>query len=422
MKKLVYAAVTAICCSAMSDTPGRMNGLKPLILFNEDSDNMVANLRWRKNADRMTEDDVRAYYENVIGGGRVTHLLLCVNARQSAYPSKVFDNYWDGLKNPDIDHPPFLAVMKDLFDRGVDKFAIGITMCRAKGVKPWLSFRMNDVHSASNDKAFTSFGYWKEHPELWLKPSTSNATKSVDWWMRAFDYRNEQVQARMLAYIEEALERYSPDGIELDWMRFECHVPFKRVNGVNKACEDGVEALNRFMRRAKDVVRKAEKKCGHQITISVRVDSDPESALNHGTDYRTWARERLVDFIVPCNFFDTVDFDLPYAKWKDELKTINPDVTVIPGADCNVKFKRKRIRPLTADEYAAWGERMYSQGAPGIYFFNLFCFPVSRPKKPEGEVWEWVTRRGFALESVLEHKRSIPEKTFRECVDEHWCK
>ena len=389
--------------------------LSTLILFNEDSDNM-AGPRWRKNAERMTEEDVRAYYEDVLGAGKVTHFLLCVNARASAYPSKVFDNYWDGVKDPDVKPDPRPLIMKDMFDRGVDKFAIGVEMCRAKGVQPWLSFRMNDIHFVTDKTFWLNFGHWKQHPELWIDPSSATNNAAWPWWPRAYDYRKEPVQARMLAYIEEALERYDVDGIELDWMRFEFHVPRETAHG------EGAEALNRFMRRAREVVRRAEKRRGHRIQIAARVDSDPESALNHATDYRVWAKEKLIDLLIPCNFWATIDFELPFTAWRDELKALNPDVRVIPGLDCGVQEPGQKHRYATADEYAAWGDRMYSGGATGLYFFNLFCYPVDHPGETKGEVWDWVTKKGFTPESVAAHEKSMPKNAQRECVMNGWCR
>lgn len=390
--------------------------LASLILFNEDSDNLV-NPCWRRNADRMTEEDVRTYYEDVLGAGKVTHFLLCVNARASAYPSKVFDNYWDCVKDPDVKLGTNVRplIMKDMFDCGVDRFAIGVEMCRAKGVQPWLSFRMNDIHFVTDKTFWLNFGHWKAHPELWIVPSSASNAAERAWWPRAYDYRKEPVQARMLAYIEEALGRYDADGIELDWMRFEYHMPRDTVRG------EGAEALNRFMRRAREVVRAAEKRRGHSIRIAARVDSDPESALNHGTDYRVWAREKLVDLLIPCNFFSTIDFELPFTVWRDEVKALNPDVRVIPGLDCGVTEPGRKRRYATADEYAAWAGRMYSGGATGIYFFNLFCYPVDHPGEPRGEVWDWVTKKGFTPESVAAHAKSVPKNALRECVTGGWC-
>lgn len=388
---------------------------KPIIVYNEDSDNMM-NRRWHADPEHYTEQEIRDYIASVIAGGQVTHFFFCVDARTSAYPSKVFDNYWDCLDDPEVEPDQRIRPMKDLIvTQGVDQFAIGLGMCRAKGVSPWLSFRMNDIHFVDNPKFWINIGHWKRHPELWIDPSSAtNGCRG--WWQRAYDYRKEEVQARMLAYIEEALGRYDPDGIELDWMRFEHHVPRETARG------EGAEALNAFMRRARALVNAAAEHRGHPIQIAARVDSDPVSALNHGTDYRVWAKEGLMDWLIPCNFFSTVDFELPFAKWAEEVSRLNPDVLVLPGLDCGVLPDGKWPRRfLTADEYAAWGDRMYSQGAQGAYFFNLFCEPVDKPDLEKYESWDLILHEGFTPENLARHPKSIPPNAPRECVMGGWC-
>ena len=152
--------------------------------------------------------------------------------------------------------------------------------------------------------------------------------------------------------------------------------------------------------------------------MALRVDSDPQSAINHGTDYRVWAKERLVDWLIPCNFFNTVDFELPYARWVAEVGRLNPQVTIVPGLDCGVTLGGKR-RLLTADEYCGWGERMDRQGAPGAYFFNLFSFYSPSLANCMGggslEPWQVIVKDGFTTDVIRAHRRSIPEGAPREC-------
>ena len=388
----------------------------PIVVFNEDADNVMRE-RWHRDPAHFTAEEFRDYYESIVGYGKVSHLFLNVNARLSAYPSKVLDNWWDGMKVPGVEVPLRVKAMKEaLVDRGIDQFQIAIDTCRAHGAEAWISLRMNDLHFSDNPKFFLGIGYWKQHPELWLDPSAATNGCTKGWWQSAYDYRKEPVQARMLAYLAEALERYDVSGVEFDWMRFEHHVPRATVRG------EGAEALNRFMRRAKATVAAAAKRRGHAIKIAARVDTEPAAALNHATDYRVWAREGLIDWLIPCNFFETADFQLPFRKWEDELKALNPKVLVIPGIDKNVVPNDcGRHRDLTVENYAAWGERMFAAGAKGVYFFNLFCRPFLNPSLPLGEVWDLITKEGFTPENLAKRAKFVPANVPRECVMSGWC-
>ena len=388
---------------------------KPVIVFNDDVDVVVRAMKLANATNGCTREMVERYYARTLDGGQVSHLFINVNSRCSGYPSKVAPNYWAALDEPEMNHPDWLVAMRELIvGQGVDPYQVAVGLCRAKGVSPWLSFRMNDCHFPYDKKYIYNLGFWRDHPELWIDPSSTNRTSGA-WQTRAFDYRKPPVQEHMLAYIREALERYDVDGIELDWMRFEHHAPR------DVARTEGAAALNAFTRQAKALVAEFEKKRGHEIRLAARVDSDPESALNHGMDWRTWAKEGLVDWLVACNFWDTVDFNLPFASWSAELKTINPRVLLLPGLDCGIHLPGQGHRYLTADEYAGWGDKMYRQGAKGIYFFNLFCEPHDRhPQKTEA--WEFVIEKGFTPENVATHVKSVPANAPRECVNAGWCK
>ena len=403
---------------------GETWGGESVLIFNEDSDNVMMHEVWHGDTGRVSERDIRDYIGRVIDSGYVTHFFACVNARVSAYPSKIAPNYWTALDLPGYDRPQWLRAMKDLVvGQGVDQFKVYIDACRAKGVSPWISVRMNDVHCANTANCVMNVGFWKEHPELGNNPATSNRTDCA-WGEKAFDYRKKGVQDHMLAYIAEALERYDVDGIELDWMRFENHCP-RAV-----ARTEGRAAISAFMRKVRALVDAQTRRRGHPVLIAGRVDTEPESALNHGTDYRTWAKEGLVDWLIVCNFWSTVDFELPFAKWAEELKAINPRVRVYPGLDCGVKMPGKPRRYLTPDEYAGWADRMYGQGATGLYVFNLFCHPAdvkngcweSCGKNGNWESWNYVLGGGLTPEGVAKHAKSIPVGAPRECIMSGWYK
>lgn len=407
MVSIVLAAVAADTCKTVSAG----GETKPILVYNEDADN-VFRAAYHAKTNRYEEAEFRRYLENVIGPGKITHFFMNVNARVANFPSKTVEPYWACLDAPDMDHPAWIRAMKDfIVGQGKDHLAIWTEMCRAKGVNPWMSIRMNDVHCVYDPKFFANVGFWKAHPEYWCKPA-SISWKNGPWHTRALDYSHKEVRTWMRSFIAEVLERYDCDGIEVDWMRFERHLPEGRERELSWA-------LNEMMRDIRKLVDATAKRRGHPILIAARVDSDPVSAVNHGTDWRVWAKERLIEWLIPCNFFNTVDFELPYAKWAAEVKGLNSNVTVIPGLDCGVVLKGKR-RLLTAAEYCGWGERMYGQGAPGAYFFNLFSFysPTLADCMGGGslEPWKVIVKDGFTAEVIRSHVRSIPVDAPRECA------
>ena len=65
--------------------------------------------------------------------------------------------------------------------------------------------------------------------------------------------------------------------------------------------------MNGFIRSFKYIVKQAEEKFGHPIRITVRLTRDIDQSLRFGFDARTWAKEGLVDMIVPSPRWSNVD-------------------------------------------------------------------------------------------------------------------
>ena len=373
---------------------------RPILVFNEDDSHFFG-----RPADKMTEAGLLEYLDEVTASGAVTHFFMCPNAMRANFDSKAFEPIWTAMSEPGR-KPGWGPRVKLLHDRGIDPYAVWAKGCRVRGVSPWLTMRMNDVHSV-HDPSFCSHStFWQTHPEFRRIPGATvkNGGQWTDW---ALDYSHPEVRAYSLGFVRELLERYDVDGIECDWMRFPAHLPPGRE-------AEFAGCLNAFMREVRRAADAAAQRLGHPVLVGVRVESDPQAALRRGTDVFAWAREGAVDWVVPCNFFTTVDFELPYADWRRRMDEASPKVRVIPGADSGVLVsapeRRWKRRLLTFEEYCGWADRMYSQGAEGVYLFNLFQHPAT------GTVWKTVLTRGLGPEIVRAAPKSIPENARRECA------
>lgn len=369
----------------------------PVLVFNEDDSHFFG-----RPPEKMTEAGLLEYLDEVVGPGAVTHFFMCPNAMRANFDSKAFEPIWKCLKEPGR-NPGWSKKVKLLHDRGVDPYAVWIRGCRERGVSPWISMRMNDVHNV-HDPSFCSLStFWLKHPEFRREPQAT-VKNGGQWTSWALDYSHSEVRAYSLGFVKELLERYDVDGIECDWMRFPEHLPSGRAR-------DCSPCLDEFMRDVRREVNLAAKKRGHPILVCARVDSDPRAALARGTDPFQWAREGSVDWIVPCNFFSTVDFELPYAEWRSKMDEISPQVRIVPGADSGLLIPGKgwNRRLLTRDEYYGWADRLQKQGANGFYLFNLFQHSET------GEVWRSILKDGLSQEIIKNRTKSVPAGVAREC-------
>ena len=372
------------------------------VAYNQDCGNFYGwHLKHHPN-EPMTRQTLAEYFDPSLASC-VTHYFINPNGMTASFESDAFECDWKlhgkiecAMSSRYRTHDKIMALKRQLADDKLDPFAFFMERARERGVSPWISMRMNDVHNV-HDPSFCSLStFWLKHPEFRREPGAT-VRNGGQWTCWALDYSHPEVRAYSLAFVKELLERYDVDGIECDWMRFPEHLPPGRA----RECSP---CLDEFMRDVRREANLAAKRRGHPILVGARVDSDPRAALARGTDPFQWAREGSVDWVVPCNFFATVDFELPYAEWRSRMDEISPQVRIVPGADSGLLVPGKgwNRRLLTRDEYYGWADRLQKQGANGFYLFNLFQHSET------GAVWRSILKDGLSQEIIKNRTKSVP--------------
>jgi hypothetical protein len=329
-----------------------------LLSLNEDDSHFFGS----RAKEAMTIEGLHAFVDQY-ANTKVSQLFLCPNAMKASYRSKVRDAIWelqDGQKPPQEDFARKWCENARLLDeRGLDPYAVWIARCREKRISPWLSMRMNDVHNADDVDNYIHSSFWRKHPEYWRVPGGQGS-----WTERALDFGVPEVREYAMAFARELLERYDPDGLELDWMRFGYHFrPGKEA--------EGAVWLTRFMREARELTRQWSVKRGHPIKLGARVPTLPDAALGLGMDGVTWAREGLVDMLVPTPFWATTDFDIPLELWRERIGAAGAKVYLAAGAEILLRA-HPGAKAVEADLTSTRGfaAACLHRGAESIYLFN----------------------------------------------------
>ena len=175
---------------------------------------------------------------------------------------------------------------KNLADSGHNPPQIIVDECRRRGMRAFVSLRMNDIHDGQHPRGALP------NPELptfkrinpdWLVPD-------LDWWS-ALNFEVAQVRELKLRVIEEFFDRWDFDGIELDWLRHTFYFP----RGLER--EKG-KYLTEFMRTVRRSLGRRAATRGRPIEIAVRVPERVEWCLEGGFDVPTWIREGLLDSLI----------------------------------------------------------------------------------------------------------------------------
>ena len=330
------------------------------MIVNEDNDHY-----FKMPSSYMTEEAL-VRYADTICRGHVTHFFMCPSGQRASFDSKSWEPIWKGADEPDQSgrtNNIWCVNAKLLKDRGIDPYAVWAKRCREKGVSPWMSMRMNDVHYMTISNYFRNTTFCKTRKDLWVGVRPDKVGSVRDWAECSLDYAQEEVRTYSLAHVRELAERYDVDGIELDWMRFGRNLR----PGHEK---EGVPFLTEFVRNARKVLDAAGARRRRRLKLGVRVCRDPDLALEKmGMDVVLWAKEGLVDLVVPHSFY-YADAGLSVREWVDRLHAANPAVRVAPGMDF-MSWGGKKSGPMTVANYRWLADLFYRQGAKDVYLFNL---------------------------------------------------
>ena len=255
---------------------------------------------------------------------------------------------------------------KQWYERGMNPYLIWVDECRKNNISPWFSLRMNDVHNVNDWNATLTSNFWRKNPHLWRVPYGKTFKK---WTDLAFDYSHKEVRDRAIALVEEVLQMYDVDGIELDWQRFGLHL---------RAGRELADAhyLTEVVERTRALTNKYGKLKGKKIGVSVRVPQTPAHAMSVGADAVGWAKKGLVDIIAPSPFFGSTDFRISVDEWKNAIgKDASKNVDIIPNCEMFAVPRPGDPRhvSLCQEMFDGWACCMYYNGATSLCAFNQFA-------------------------------------------------
>lgn len=341
------------------------------------------------------------YVDEVADAG-VTVFFCNTNARRTNYRGSAWEAFWDGYDPSGPDNQPFLAPVppeqlsgfRTLIDNmwkvdqeGVDYPARMIARCRHRKMSPWISLRMNDCHN--NDIPNHPF-----HGSFWVRNPEFRRQNCTGYFATCLDFARREVRDYYMALIEETLERYDADGLELDFMR----EPY--VFSANRE-KEGAPVLTAWLREVRQRTNAAAVKRGHPIRLGVRAPSRPETALGMGLEAAAWAREGLIDLLVVTPRWATLEFDMAIPEWRQQLG--QSSVALVGGLEALYRpapgSPAEYISPELAQGAAAL---VLADGADGVYLFNYF--PGTVMAKP---VYEATLRAMTSLAALQQVPRTI---------------
>lgn len=338
-------------------------------------------------------------YVDVLADNGIDTFVINANASRAWYPSKTIPSILDGYKRGDrnffrghaicqgITKPaaieefldtfvPFMNSYQDLLDAGVDWLAETTKACRRRGVSPWVSIRMNDLHGCNNfEGSFFNLPLLKQK-EMRLECSSYG---DQNWLYRqGLNYEKPEVRQQMFEQIREVVEDYDFEGIELDWWR----QPLCCEPG---ASADTIALISDWIRDIRALTERQAKKTGRPYPLSLRIPGRLAMLKHIGLDVATLCREGTIDLICPTGFFCTT-WNMPHDALRQELGDRVAIYGVIEGAPNPLPvFDKKAQQTRGLRDTAASLELMRGSavsslvlGADGLEWFNFFVTDQAR--------------------------------------------
>ncbi len=266
------------------------------------------------------------------------------------------------------------------------------------GVPVWGSLRMSGYYGFQEQQTMQPFNgkLWHEHPEMRIRnrDGRSSTNMSFAW---------EPVRQQRIGVLGELAEMGCA-GVMMDFCRYpdilgydEPFVQgFKAKYGVSPlelADNDErwityrCEMMNDFFRAVRKHIDEIGRRQGRQIRISVRVPAT--GYREYGFDPATWAREHLMDILIP--HYPGLERDFDTRPW---VAMAHPHgVLVYPGievtktmtsntelTDAEIKrgVKPGIVTAMSQDDYRRRVWRRYREGADGTFLFNIWTVGYTR--------------------------------------------
>lgn len=382
------------------------------LMYNQDSTDFFFNHVIKEGVDGGALLDA---YLDLIADAGVKTFMCNTNARETDYRSDAWQSYWEGYDPNGPDGQPFLKPipageiasyrsmvhsMWALDHQGVDYVSRTITRCRLRGMSPWVTLRMNDVHF--NDNMKHPF-----HPAFWR--DASRWRNAGGYFARGLDWGRADVRELYRKLVVETLQRYDIDGLELDFMR----EPYLFREGQEQA---GAAILAEWLRDVRKLADETATKRGHRVALGVRVPSRVEIAQAWGLDAVAWAKEGQVDLVVATPRWATLEYDMPLAEWKKLLAPTG--VTLAGGLEIRCQpVNGGPAHTVTTAEATGAATAVLAGGADAVYLFNYFPSIIGSP------TWTRETYvKTLGAMSSLESLTKLPRTqvvTWRDIVGPH---
>ena len=234
--------------------------------------------------------------------------------------------------------------LESLFAQGIQPLNLFIERTHHKGMKFVAAIRMNDRHG--HNKKFLD-----AHP---------------DWLLEEFpfgvDFSIREVREWMFNIMNEIVQKFDVDGLDLDFMRSGHMFP-------RETARESHAKMTDLLRQVKTMLDATSKLKSKELSLGVRVPQTLHECRLLGLDVPTWIKEGLIDSITPSDDYFT-DFNAPYEEFGELIK--GTGIKMYPSIHPPVAegYRQLNHTHMSRAMYRAAVKNFYMAGAHGVSVYN----------------------------------------------------
>jgi len=253
----------------------------------------------------------------------------------------------------------------DLIKRGLDPMRLMVERAHQLDMDFIPSYRL--THS-SDPKDMDNAHNWKfkiDHPEWVLKGDSEEDSRK-----NGFNWIYPEVRKERFDILEEAVNKYDIDGLELD-------LTFDPYYFESYEVESNMSVLTSFLKDLRNVSEEASVKKNKKISIGARIFPSLKANSDAGFDLVKWVDLELLDFLVP-NVYSHIPID-PNFKFDWVLDICSKkSVKVYPALGSIIGANRERYAGL--EYYRAAAAAYWDRGVDGLYI-PWFPWPIESEQR-----------------------------------------
>ena len=298
------------------------------------------------------------------------------------YPSKVARTWGD------VPHPEDYARVSDrmrdeswsiLRDKGIDPFQVAVDYTHEIGLEFHAAYRLAGwTYPLTGGRGYEFAGGFYDQPPEWhcIGREGRNVPR--------MSYAYREVQDFVLSVLREVATKYDIEGISLLYNRRPPYVDheqplidgFKAAHGEDPrrleeddptwlAYRAGV--MTEFMRRVRSEMDGVSREQGRRVEVSACVLGNEEENLYFGLDIPAWAKEGLVDTVIP---YSPAPLAMPVETdtWSSP-EQVKPFVDATRGTSCRLVVN-VMPRQMSPEDFRRMASMLYGAGVEHMFFWD----------------------------------------------------